>query len=136
MKKVKTSMYLVLIMTLLAYSNIFAGKNDTLIQDEWATVKSLVGEAEIRKSSSEKWREAHVGMRVKMEWDVRTHIESSLELAFESGSIIKLGENSEVSLSKLFNTEDVAKPDSNVKVVSEKDSIGVISITDKTKKDR
>lgn len=135
MKKVHTSMYLVSIMILLVYSNIFAGKKDTLILDEWATVKTLVGKAEVRSSESGKWREAQVGMRIKMEWDVRTHLESSLELLFPSKTLIKMGENSTISLSTLFNDKDSTNAKSKIEVTSENDSINVITITDKKSKE-
>lgn len=116
----------------MSYVSAFAGKNDTLILDEWATVKSLVGKAEVRTSSSAKWREARVGMRIKMEWDVRTHLESSLELVFPSKTVIKMGENSIISLSTLFNDKD--SNNSNIEITSENDTVNVITITDEKKK--
>jgi hypothetical protein len=57
----------------------------------------------IRSSDEGHWRPVHVGMRVKMAWDVRTHIESCVQLSFESGTEIKLGESSEVKLATLYN---------------------------------
>ena len=123
--------YLLIAIIFLLFISAFAGKKDTLILDEWATVKSLVGKAEVRSSESGKWREARVGMRIKMEWDVRTHLESSLELVFPSKTMIKMGENSTISLSTLFNDKDSTNAKSKIEVTSENDSINVITITDK-----
>lgn len=130
----KARFCLFIIAIILLCVSTFAGEKDTLILDEWATVKGIVGTAEVRSSPSGEWRPVHVGMRIKMAWDVRTLIESSLELAFESGNVIKLSENSEVSLATLFNAEDAMQSDSPVKVVSETDSLIVITITDKARK--
>ena len=130
MKQLHHKIYFTIII-LISCITVFAGKKDTLILDEWATVKSLVGKAEVRTSSSANWREAHVGMQVKMEWDVRTHLESSLELVFPSKTVIKMGENSTISLSTLFNDEDTTNAKSKIEVTYEDDSVNVITITDK-----
>ena len=127
--------YLLIAIIFLLFISAFAGKKDTLILDEWATVKSLVGKAEVRSSESGKWREARVGMRIKMEWDVRTHLESSLELVFPSKTMIKMGENSTISLSTLFNDKDSTNAKSKIEVTSENDSINVITITEEKSKE-
>ena len=130
--------YLITVIILVSCITAFAGKKDTLIppqRDEWATVKTLVGKAEVRTSESGKWREAHVGMRIKMEWDVRTHLESSLELVFPSKTVIKMGENSTISLSTLLNDKDTTNAKSKIEVTSENDSVNVITITDKKGKE-
>ena len=135
MKLQQQKFYFTLLLILLSYLAAFAGKKDTLILDEWATVKTLVGKAEVRSSESGKWREAQVGMRIKMEWDVRTHLESSLELVFPSKTVIKMGENSTISLSTLFNDKDSTNAKSKIEVTSENDSMNVITITDKKSKE-
>ena len=94
------------------------GDQDSLILDEWATVNSVVGKAEIRSSDEGNWRPVHVGMRIKMAWEVRTHSESCVQLSFESGTEIKLNESSEVKLTTLYNEAHT----------------DVTSVTDKTEK--
>ena len=135
MKQLQQKIYLTIAIILVSCITAFAGKKDSLVLDEWATVKSSVGRAEVRTSSSAKWRETHVGMRVKMEWEVRTHLESSLELVFPSKTVIKMGENSTISLSTLFNDKDSTNSKSKIEVTFENDSMNVITITDKKSKD-
>ena len=135
MEKIMNKFYLLIAIIFLLFISAFAGKKDTLILDEWATVKSLVGKAEVRSSESGKWREAQVGMRIKMEWDVRTHLESSLELVFPSKTVIKMGENSTISLSTLFNDKDSTNAKSKIEVTFENDSVNVITITDEKSKE-
>ena len=135
MEKIMNKFYLLIAIIFLLFISAFAGKKDTLILDEWATVKSLVGKAEVRSSESGKWREAHVGMRIKMEWDVRTHLESSLELLFPSKTLIKMGENSTISLSTLLNDKDSTNAKSKIEVTFENDSVNVITITDEKSKE-
>ena len=81
----------------------FTGEKDTLILDEWAAVTGVIGTAQTRPSDEGAWRPVHVGMRVKMTWEVRTDSESSVELAFQSGTQIRLRENSMVKLATLVN---------------------------------
>ncbi len=116
--------------TLCMHISVRAGQ-DTLILDEWATVISIVGKAEIRSSDEGRWRPVHVGMRIRMDWDVRTQIESSLKLAFESGTIIKLSETSDVKLATLYN--DTRNSHSRIDKNSDsgEDPHDVISVTDK-----
>ncbi len=85
-------------------------------QQEKVTIKAIIGKAEIRSPKTGKWRPARVGMAVKMKWDVRTYVESSMELKFASGTVLKLGENSVVNLSTLIKDGNSSK--SNVKVSS------------------
>lgn len=85
---------------------------------ERVTVRSIVGKAEVRSPKTGKWRPARVGMTVKVKWDVRTYVESSLELKFQGGTILKLGENSVVSLSTLLQNQSSNATKSNVKVGS------------------
>jgi len=85
---------------------------------EKVTVKSIVGKAEVRSPATGKWRPARVGMTVKMKWDVRTFVESSVELQFATGTTLTLGENSVVNLSTLLQDRSSATTKSNVKVGS------------------
>jgi hypothetical protein len=102
MKLLNVNSFIFMILVTGCCISIYGGQ-DSLILDEWATVNSVVGKAEIRSSDEGHWRPVHVGMRVKMAWDVRTHIESCVQLSFESGTEIKLGESSEVKLATLYN---------------------------------
>jgi len=86
--------------------------------EEKVTVKSIVGKAEVKSLESGQWREARVGMIIKMKWDVRTYVESSMEIQFESGTIIKLGEKSVVNLSSLLIDQSSSVTKSNVNVAT------------------
>ncbi len=99
----KEQAFLLFVLIILSMQISVRAGQDTLILDEWATVTSIVGKAEIRSSEEGKWRPVHVGMRIKMAWDVRTHIESCVQLSLESGTEIKLSESSEVKLATLYN---------------------------------
>ena len=88
------------------------------VATEKVTVKSIIGKAEVRSPNAGKWRPARVGMVVKVKWDVRTFVESSMELQFESGTVLKLGENSVVNLSTLLQDKSTSAVKSNVKVAS------------------
>jgi hypothetical protein len=64
-------------------------------------IKTTVGSVEIRSANSSSWKAARVGMIVKTGWDVRTLIESSAELEYASGTLLRIGENSVLTLSSL-----------------------------------
>jgi len=135
MKNIPSIMLPMLILVLVC-NQAFAANKDTLIQDTWAKVKSFVGKAEVRNPNSGQWRSVYAGMKIKMNWDVRTQNESSVELCFQSGTVIKLRENSIVSLSTLFDTDNRLVLDKN-----SRDSLGmdtlaidVISVTDENRK--
>ena len=99
----KMNIFLLSVTFLLSMHMSIHADQDTLILDEWVTVTGVIGKADVQSPESGKWRPVHVGMRIKMAWDVRTHSESSVELSFESGAEIKLSENSKVKLATLYN---------------------------------
>ncbi len=83
---------------------------------EKVSIKSIVGKAEVRSPTTGKWRPARVGMQLKMKWDIRTFVESSVELSFESGSLIRLSENSVVNLSSILQDKSSNTSQSKLKV--------------------
>ncbi|MGD9201814.1 MAG: FecR family protein, partial [Chitinispirillia bacterium] len=101
---------------------------------ERVTIKNIIGKAEVRSPSAGKWRSARVGMVVKPKWDVRTFVESSLELVFEGGTVIKLGENSVVNLSILLKNKNISASNSKVKVASGQIMANVKKIMNKKSK--
>jgi hypothetical protein len=64
-------------------------------------VKTVIGSVEIRAANSSSWKSARVGMVAKTGWDIRTLIESSAEIEYENGSLLRIGENSVLTLSSL-----------------------------------
>lgn len=105
------------VVSILLLINISSFSQDQ-ITEERVTIKNIIGKAEVRSSTTGKWRAARVGMVVKPKWDVRTYVESSLELVFESGTVIKLGENSVVNLSVLLKKEGISASNTKIKVGS------------------
>jgi hypothetical protein len=84
--------------------------------EERVTVNQIVGQVEVRSGGTSNWRPARVGMPVKMGWDMRTYVESNAELMFANGTILKIGENSVVTLAKLVSDASSGTSSSNVKV--------------------
>lgn len=76
---------------------------------ERVKVSMVVGKVEIRTPNSPRWRPARMGMPVKMGWDVRTYVESRAELMFATGSTIRVGENSVVTLSKAMRKQQTTQ---------------------------
>ncbi len=95
--------------------NTFSFGQSNTVQER-VSIKSIVGKAEVRSPKTGKWRSARIGMTVKMKWDIRTYVESTVELAFESGTVIKLGENSVINLSTILRNKDKSATKSNIKV--------------------
>ncbi|MBN2038386.1 MAG: FecR domain-containing protein, partial [Chitinispirillaceae bacterium] len=70
-------------------------------------LKSAVGTVQVRAVGKHMWRPARIGMILKSGWDVRTFMESSAELEYDNGTILRMGENSVVTLSSLdINEKD------------------------------
>ncbi len=115
MKAVQRTGILITCILLYAWVSVFSQSN---VVQERVTIKSIIGKAEVRSPKTGKWRQARVGMVVKMKWDVRTYVESSLEIQFASGTVIKLGENSVVNLSTVLQDKGSSETNSNVKVAS------------------
>ena len=84
--------------------------------EERVTIENIVGKAEVRSPKAGKWRPARVGMVVRMKWDVRTFVESSVDLKFASGTVLKLGENTVISLETLLQSKEEGSSNSKVKV--------------------
>ena len=115
MKTVQRTVNFVLCMVFCTCLSVYSQSKTT---QERVTVKSIIGKAEVRSPTTGKWRPARIGMTVKMKWDVRTFVESSMELQFASGTVIKLGENSVVNLSTILQDKSATAVKSNVKVAS------------------
>ncbi len=81
-----------------------------------AFIKTMVGTVEVSSAASAKWRPARAGMMVKMGWNIRTYIESSADIEIETGTILRIGENSVVTLAKLIKDKEAGVTSSNVKV--------------------
>ena len=93
--------------------------------EELGYIKTIIGKAEIRHSKSSKWRSAYAGMKIKADWEIRTHLESTLELAFINGSVVKLGENSIITISTLLANSILKKG-----IKTKKDTINLIPVTE------
>jgi hypothetical protein len=81
-----------------------------------ATITSIIGRVEVSPEGSGKWRSARVSMPVKAGWDLRTFVESSADIELGSGSVIKIGENAVVTLSKLLSDASTGASNTSVKV--------------------
>jgi hypothetical protein len=85
-----------------------------------AFIKSMVGTVEVSPAASVKWKPARVGMMVKMGWNIRTYIESSADIEIETGTLIRVGENSVVTLSKMMTDKQAGVSRSDVKLATGK----------------
>jgi hypothetical protein len=85
-----------------------------------AFVKTMVGSVEVSSMAQAKWRPARVGMAVKMGWSIRTYIESSADIELETGTLIRVGENSVVTLSKMLTDKQAGVTTSDVKLATGK----------------
>jgi hypothetical protein len=81
-----------------------------------AFIKTMVGTVEVSSTASAKWRPARVGMMVKMGWNIRTFIESSADIEMETGTLLRVGENSVVTLAKMLTDKQAGVTNSAVKV--------------------
>jgi hypothetical protein len=86
--------------------------------EQRVTVKSVIGSAELRSSGAAKWRQLRPGMPVRIGGDIRTFVESTVELAFESGTVLLISENSVVTLSQLSQDVKGNPANSSVKVAT------------------
>ncbi|MBN1982217.1 MAG: FecR domain-containing protein [Chitinivibrionales bacterium] len=85
-------------------------------KEEIIRIKSFVGTVEVKGPGSSQWRAATVGMRVRMKWDLRTYVESECELEFESGTLLKIGENSVINIGSLYYEKKSSTSNTSVKV--------------------
>jgi len=100
---------------LVALCASFAFSQDDAVMQK-AFIKSLIGTVEVKTASSGAWRAAKAGMPVKMGWDIRTYVESSADIEIETGTLLKIGENSVVTLAKLINDKESNASKSNIKI--------------------
>jgi len=87
---------------------------------EKARITAMVGSVEVRSGESATWRKARVGMPVVSGWDIRTYLESTAEITFESGTVVKVGENTVLTISRLMNNQEAGVEKSTIKVASGK----------------
>ena len=99
----------VLTLSILLFAQVSFGQTEERI-----VVSQMVGQVEVRSTGAASWRAARVGMPVKVGWDIRTYVESSADLVFASGTVLKIGENSVVTVSKASG--DGKSSSTNVKV--------------------
>lgn len=85
---------------------------------ERISVKEILGKVEVRRPKTEAWRAARTGMPVKIGWDIRTYVESSAELLFASGTVLKISENSVVTLNNAMVNPKAGVSNSSVKVAT------------------
>jgi hypothetical protein len=83
-----------------------------------AKITQLVGTAEVRSGDKVAWRPARIGMPVRQSWGIRTLLESSAEITLETGTVLKIGENTVVSLSELNKNEKQNTTQSSFKVMT------------------
>ncbi len=83
---------------------------------ERVTVSAAVGKVEVRSPRTGKWREVRAGMPVRMKWDIRTYVESSVDLKFENGTILKLGEKTVLNLEQLIKNNKLKATRTTIKV--------------------
>ena len=76
-------------------------------QTRSCSIKSLVGSVKIRRGESASWIDAKIRMPLREKDAIRTFVESEVELETSEGSIIKVGENSTLEMSKLQAQGDV-----------------------------
>jgi hypothetical protein len=113
-----THIRLIIAAALFAGAAVYAADDGTIILN--GSIKTMVGQVEVSSSGSGKWRAARAGMMVKMGWDVRTYIESSADIEFETGTVIRVGENSVITLSRMMLDKRVNVTSSSVKVATGK----------------
>jgi hypothetical protein len=75
-------------------------------QADRITVKTVVGHAESVSPDGDTVKVLRVGTRVLLGWHVRTAKESSVELKLESGTVLRIGENSEITLSDKLHASE------------------------------
>ncbi|MBD3420371.1 MAG: hypothetical protein GF398_09670 [Chitinivibrionales bacterium] len=83
---------------------------------EKVKITQMLGKVEIRNPKTGKWRPARVGQYVRSGWDIRTYVESNVELEFQTGTVVKSGENSILTVSKALIHRQMNATKTNVKV--------------------
>jgi hypothetical protein len=95
----RTTIFMAITVFLAAAASIIAAPE---ITEQRATIKNIIGQVEVSAGGSAKWRPARVSMPVTMGYDIRTFVESSVDIELENGTLIKIGENTVATLSKLL----------------------------------
>jgi hypothetical protein len=113
MKQLQVSLAVVAILA----ASVFPQTDETM---QKAFIKTMVGTVEVSPAAPAKWKPARVGMTVKMGWNIRTYIESSADIEIETGTIIRVGENSVVTLSKMLTDKQAGVSNSDVKLATGK----------------
>jgi hypothetical protein len=68
------------------------------------TIRAVVGMAEAVSPDSSVVKTLRTGMHIIYGWNIRTFQESRVDILFESGALLKIGENSIVTLSEIVKT--------------------------------
>lgn len=113
MSKTFSAKAIILIFLVIA---VVSNAQETTITQERIRVKSMIGKVSVRSPQSQNWRDARPGMPVKPGWDIRTFVESNAELEFSTGSVLKIGENSVVTISSAKQNTKTGATSSNVKI--------------------
>lgn len=95
-----------------------------------ARITEMVGSVEVRSGASAAWRTARIGMPLKAAGDVRTFLESEAEITLTTGTKLKIGESSVVSLATVLLDKQVETTKSTVKVMTGTVWANVKKITD------
>lgn len=85
-----------------------------------AKITAIVGKVEVRSAAKARWRAGRLGMTVKEKWDIRSYLESEAEVTWENGTVLKIGENSIITLSRLTKDPQTNVSRSTVKVMAGK----------------
>ena len=83
-----------------------------------AKITHLVGTVEVRSRENASWRSARIGMTVRERWDIRAFVESEAEVTFTDGTMLKVGENSVMTLSRMKADSKTGSSQSTVKILS------------------
>lgn len=89
---------------------------ESFSQSRTCTIKGLVGIVKMRRGENSAWIDAKTRMPLREKDAIRTFIESEVELETSEGSIMKIGENATLELSKLQERGTVQS--TKVKVLS------------------
>lgn len=74
----------------------------SLAASDIGKVRQLVGEVERKAVADSVWKKLHFNEAIYQTYNVRTGVESILGIVFTDGSLINIGENTEVQMSNLF----------------------------------
>ncbi|MDI6786347.1 MAG: FecR domain-containing protein [bacterium] len=81
-----------------------------------ATITYIQGSAEVKKLGSKEWLPSKLKMLLHEKDKIRTRLASSVEIQFEDGSIVKIGENTVVGIEKLKINRKTLEQDFSIKL--------------------